>query len=162
MHPLCILSRHRAAPATLQNQGFLFSRCRRCSHDLVSSASGPPSWQAVPDGFRVAWRETDLSIFARTPLAHRALEKIRRVGITAHDVATMATAMIRWHTVDGARTLKTRALAAYRASKVTVRLPRLRQPRESCVVIVNLTLRRDLSPDALHILLRDPDAKAHA
>ncbi|MEG3164863.1 hypothetical protein U1701_09675 [Sphingomonas sp. PB2P19] len=162
MHLLCTLSRHRAAPVTLENQGFLFSRCQRCTHDLVSSASGPPSWQAVPDGFRVAWRQTDLSVFAQTPMTHRALGRIRKAGTTARDVIGLAATIIRWRTIDGARTLKTRALTAYRTSKATLRLPNLRKQRETCVVIVNLTLRRDLGPDALSVLLRDPGATAHA
>lgn len=151
---LCTLSRHLAAPVTLENQGFLFSKCRRCSHDLVSSRSGPPSWQAVPEGFRVAWRETDLSVFDRTSLAHRAWHRVRREAATTRDVTHLAATIVGWHATDGARKMKARAEKAYLASKRMIRLPE--RKADTCVVIVNLT------PDALGVLLRGRHAEAHA
>ena len=151
---LCTLSRHLAALVTLENQGFLFSKCRRCGHDLVSSRSGPPSWQAVPEGFRVAWRETDLSVFERTSLAHRAWNSVSRRAATTRDVTHLAATIVGWKATDGARKLKAKAEDAYRSSKSLLRLPE--RKAETCVVIVNLT------PDALGVLLRGRTAEAHA
>lgn len=150
MHLLCTLSRHLAAPVTLENQGFLFSKCRRCGHDLVSSRSGAPSWQAVPEGFRVAWRETDLSVFARISLAQRAWRRARRDAATMRDVTHLAATIVRWQAVDGVRTLKAKAEDAYRSGKKLLRLPE--RKADTCVVIVNLT------PDALGVLLRGSTA----
>ncbi len=159
MHLLCTLSRHLAAPVTLENQGFLFSKCQRCSHDLVSSASAPHSWQAVPEGFRVAWRATDLSVFKdRTPRLHLAWSRIRRTTTTARDAVHLAATITYWRTADGTRRLKARALEAYTSGKQALRLPNLRPNADTYVVIVNLVPRRDFGPDALGILLRDPNA----
>ncbi len=38
MSLLCHLSTHAAAPQALRNQGFEFSKCRRCGHDMIRSA----------------------------------------------------------------------------------------------------------------------------
>jgi hypothetical protein len=154
MHPLCTLSRHHAAPVTLENQGFLFSKCRRCSHDLVSSWSTPPSWQAVPEGFRVSWRETDLSVFPRISLARRAWHRVRRSAAATLDVTHLAATIIGWQATDGARTLKAKVEDAYRSSKSLLRLPERKS--STCVVIVNLT------PDAFGVLLRGRTAEVHA
>lgn len=157
MHLLCSLSRHRAAPVTLENQGFLFSRCRRCNHDLVCSSSGPPSWQGVPDGFRVAWRDADVSVFAHEPLQDRAWKRVRRAATTTRDAAHLGATVIGWHTVDGARRLKARAEHAYRTSRQALRLPNLRRAGDTWVVIVNLPMRRDLALDSPGLSLSGPE-----
>lgn len=151
----CTLSPHRAAPVVIENQGFLFSRCRRCQCDLVCSSSGPPSWHAVPDGFRVAWRDTDLSVFEHASLADRLRGQVRHATTTARDAVHLAATIVGWRVVDGARTLKTRVDAAYLTSKRLVRLPNLARTGDTCVVIVNLTMRRDLSLDNLVVLRPD-------
>lgn len=156
MHLLCTLSRHRPAPAAIENQGFLFSRCQRCSHDLVSSSSETPSWQPVPDGFRVAWRETDLSVFASIPLTHRAWAGMRRKAVSARDGVHLAATIASWHVSDGRRRLKDRAVGLYRSGRGALRLTHARQPNDPCVVIVNLTLRRDLTLDTVGAMLRHP------
>ena len=152
MHPLCTLSRHVAAPATVANQGFLFSKCQRCSHDLVSSRSGPPSWQPVPEGFRVAWRETDLSVFDRISLASRTWQRVRHSAATTRDVTHLAAMIVVWHATDGARKLKARAEGAYRSSKRLLRLPNFGKPSDTTVVIVNLTLPGTISLESLGAL----------
>jgi len=153
---LCTLSPHRAAPVVLENQGFLFSRCKRCQRDLVCSVSGPPSWRAVPDGFRVAWRETDLSVFEHASLAERTRTRVRHAMTTARDAVHLAATIVSWRVVDGARTLRTRVDAAYLASKRLVRLPNLSRTNDTCVVIVNLTMRRDPGHDTVVALQPDP------
>lgn len=160
MHLLCSLSRHAAAPVTLENQGFLFSRCRRCNRDLICSSSGPRSWLAVPDGFRVAWRETDVSVFAHGSFAHDAWSRVRRGAATTRDAAHLAATVIGWRAADGARRMRTQVAEAYRTGRRTMRLPNLRKSGDTWVVIVNLTLRRDMSLEHLSLML--PDARTHA
>ena len=53
MHLRCVARRHAIAPGEIRNQGFGFSRCLRCGHDMVRSKR---AWRAVPKGFRVVWR----------------------------------------------------------------------------------------------------------
>jgi len=49
----CTAGKHDAAPGPVRNQGFEFSRCRRCGRDLIRSNA---KWTTVPAGFRVVWR----------------------------------------------------------------------------------------------------------
>lgn len=57
MSLLCRLSTHVPAPQALCNQGFAFSKCRRCGHDMIRSVESPETkWRTVPAGFRVAWK----------------------------------------------------------------------------------------------------------
>ena len=49
----CAAGKHDAAPGAVRNQGFEFSRCRRCGRDLIRSNA---RWTSVPTGFRVVWR----------------------------------------------------------------------------------------------------------
>jgi len=55
MHLHCIAGKHAVAPDEVRNQGFAFSRCRRCGTDMVRSNS---RWRVVPKGFRVVWRRS--------------------------------------------------------------------------------------------------------
>lgn len=55
----CISGRHAAAPGEVRNQGFDFSRCRRCGRDMVRSGG---SWRLVPAGFRVVWKPEKSSL----------------------------------------------------------------------------------------------------
>ena len=58
----CRLSIHAAAPRAFRNQGFEFSKCRRCGRDMIRSAeSQKTTWQTVPAGFRVDWKNTDIN-----------------------------------------------------------------------------------------------------
>ena len=50
---LCELGRHRAEPSPAWNNGYYFSRCRRCRRDLVRTTYS--GWE-VPRGYRVIWR----------------------------------------------------------------------------------------------------------
>ncbi|RZM35376.1 MAG: hypothetical protein EOP67_12100 [Sphingomonas sp.] len=69
----------------------------------------------------------------------------------------LAATIVSWRVVDGARTLRTRVDAAYLASKRLVRLPNLSRTNDTCVVIVNLTMRRDPGHDTVVALQPDPD-----
>src|SRR5688572_27044927 len=60
MSLLCQLNRHAAHNDVIENEGRRFSRCRRCSIDLVERGK---SWGAAPKGYRIVWRSkttTDL------------------------------------------------------------------------------------------------------
>ena len=49
----CVFGRHTPAPGEIRNQGFAFTRCRRCRRDLVRAGS---TSRTVPKGFRIVWR----------------------------------------------------------------------------------------------------------
>lgn len=49
---ICRLHMHEAQPSTIFNQGFYFSTCRHCGHDMIRSGA---DWRPVPRGFRVVW-----------------------------------------------------------------------------------------------------------
>lgn len=49
---LCDLGRHKAGSLAHWNDGYYFSKCRRCGRDLVRTAFG--RW-TVPRGYRVVW-----------------------------------------------------------------------------------------------------------
>lgn len=167
MNLLCHASGHVAAPLVLENQGFLFSRCQRCRHDLIRSApsvigraigsaagSAADSWTGVPEGLRVAWRSADVSAFDRPSWLRRswdrASDRARQSSLAVTDAAHVALAVVGWHTADAARRAKATALAAYRSSRRVIRLPRPARPSHAGIVIINLTMNGESSwKDAL-------------
>lgn len=161
MNLLCLASGHVAAPLVLENQGFLFSRCQRCRHDLIRSApsvTGPvvgsaaDSWTGVPEGLRVAWRATDVSAFEQPTWVQRSWGRVRdrshQSSVAVTDAAQVALAIVGWRAADAARRAKATTLAAYRSSRRVIRLPRPTR-RPAGVVIINLTLHRDSWRDAV-------------
>jgi hypothetical protein len=52
MRLLCELGRHRPGPRPRWNEGYYFSKCEACGHDLVRTPF--ERWQ-VPRGYRVVW-----------------------------------------------------------------------------------------------------------
>lgn len=73
----CTAGKHDAALNAIRNQGFEFSRCRRCGRDLIRSNA---KWTTVPAGFRVVWRrhaptpgENAAQLLLNLPAAGRAL-----------------------------------------------------------------------------------------
>ena len=52
MRLFCSLGWHHPKGAARWNNGYYFTRCARCGHDLVRTARGP--WR-VPQGHRVVW-----------------------------------------------------------------------------------------------------------
>ncbi len=154
MNLLCHALGHVAAPLVLENQGFLFSRCQRCRHDLIRSvrssadSSEGDSWTGVPEGLRVAWRSADVSAFEQPSWAQsswqRVLERGQQSRMAATDAAQVALAVVGWHAADAARRAKETTLAAYRSGRRVIRLPRPARPQAG-IVIINLTLDRDPS-----------------
>ena len=155
MNLLCHASGHVAAPLVLENQGFLFSRCQRCRHDLIRSvpslagSSEAASWTRVPEGLRVAWRSADVSAFDQPSWLQRSWERVRDRGhqssVAITDAAQVAFAVVGWHATDAARRAKQTTLAAYRSGRRVVRLPRPGRPPHAGIVIINLTMNRDPS-----------------
>ncbi|WP_277983190.1 hypothetical protein [Sphingomonas faeni] len=154
MNLLCHASGHVAAPLVLENQGFLFSRCQRCRHDLIRSApsvvgSAGDSWTGVPEGLRVAWRSADVSAFDQPSWIRQSLRRIRERGqqsaTAVSDAAQVALAVVGWHATDAARRAKDTTLAAYRSGRRVIRLPRPARPPHAGIVIINLTMNRDPS-----------------
>ena len=154
MNLLCHASGHVAAPLVLENQGFLFSRCQRCRHDLIRSApsvvgSAGDSWTGVPEGLRVAWRSADVSAFDQPSWIRQSLRRIRERGqqsaTAVSDAAQVALAVVGWHATDAARRAKDTTLAAYLSGRRVIRLPRPARPPHAGIVIINLTMNRDPS-----------------
>ncbi len=95
MHLLCQFKSHSPAATVMENQGFAFSRCRRCHCDLVRSLTSSDSgWRDIPSGFRVAWRGADLSVFAVSSRLERMRAVMRKLGQRAsgHAAALAETA----------------------------------------------------------------------
>ncbi|MEG8043197.1 hypothetical protein QP164_10825 [Sphingomonas sp. LR59] len=154
MNLLCHASGHVAAPLVLENQGFLFSRCQRCRHDLIRSApsvvgSAGDSWTGVPEGLRVAWRSADVSAFDQPSWVRQSLRRMRERGqqsaTAVSDAAQVALAVVGWHATNAARRAKDTTLAAYRSGRRVIRLPRPARPPHAGIVIINLTMNRDPS-----------------
>jgi len=51
---VCSLAGHRPSERTMRNAGYHFSRCVRCSVDLVHQDG---RWVTAPRGFRIVWKE---------------------------------------------------------------------------------------------------------
>ena len=101
MHMRCVTGRHATAPDEVRNQGFGFSRCLRCGHDMVRSKR---AWRAVPRGFRVVWRrgtprQAELSaaqLLFDLPSAGRALTVVslhKRINLA--ELLTLASVGLR-------------------------------------------------------------------
>lgn len=67
MSILCAIGGHEAAPGETYNSGYWFSRCRRCSRDMIRAGG---SWEVVPQGHRVVWRPGSGSHSIPTDFAH--------------------------------------------------------------------------------------------
>jgi len=53
MSILCSLGKHEADAKSIWNNGFYFSRCRRCEREIIRNREG---WRAVPKGYQVVWK----------------------------------------------------------------------------------------------------------
>ncbi|HYG28651.1 MAG TPA: hypothetical protein VD887_00390 [Allosphingosinicella sp.] len=53
MSILCFIQGHSASDEQVWNRGYSFSRCRRCSCDMIRSDA---DWDVVPRGHRVVWK----------------------------------------------------------------------------------------------------------
>ncbi len=51
---ICRIGGHRASSETIRNAGRHFSRCTRCSSDLVEEDG---AWATAPAGFRIVWKK---------------------------------------------------------------------------------------------------------
>ena len=154
MSLLCHASGHVAAPLVLENQGFLFSRCQRCRHDLIrsvrsSTGSEVDSWTRVPEGLRVAWRSADVLAFDQPSWLQQSWQRVRDRGrhsaTTVSDAAQVGLTIVGWHASDAVRRAKETTLAAYRSGRRVMRLPRPARPPHAGIVIINLTMNRDPS-----------------
>jgi hypothetical protein len=67
MSILCAIGGHEAAPGEVYNSGYWFSRCRRCTRDMIRAGG---SWEVVPQGHRVVWRPGSGSHSIPTDFAH--------------------------------------------------------------------------------------------
>jgi len=100
----CSLSGHSPARTSVENQGFHFSRCIRCGHDMIRSATSlSAQWRPVPDGFRVDWGTTDLTAFRRrSPIAVRIVAAWD--AVIGAIIAVRATlSLLLWRMVDALR-----------------------------------------------------------
>ncbi len=112
----------------------------------------------MPEGFRVAWRETDLSVFDRISLVDRTWQRVRRSAATTRDVSHLATMVVVWQATDRVRKLKARVQGTYRSGKRRLRLPDFGKPSDTTVVIVNLSLPGTISLESLRALAANQNA----
>jgi hypothetical protein len=54
MSLLCFVQGHSPSEEQVWNRGYSFSKCRRCSCDLIRSDA---DWEIVPRGLRVVWKQ---------------------------------------------------------------------------------------------------------
>lgn len=99
MSPVCVLFGHRVHLRIQRNQGFAFSRCRRCNRDMIRStnAASSSNWRVVPPGFRVARHGP-----VRTPAAALQVEGAPALarGSNVADLAWIGAASLFWHVKD--------------------------------------------------------------
>ena len=83
MKLLCALGGHEADEQATYNSGYYFSACRRCGTDMVRSGG---SWQDVPGGHKVVWKEgrhahsVEPDYAPVLPVVHRSAETIVAPG----------------------------------------------------------------------------------
>ncbi|MGZ8998080.1 MAG: DUF6232 family protein [Allosphingosinicella sp.] len=74
MDMLCRLNRHAQDGHVIENEGHHFSRCRRCSADLLEQGG---KWVAAPKGFRIVWRSnTTADESSTSPLAKESVPAV--------------------------------------------------------------------------------------
>jgi hypothetical protein len=100
MARLCSLLTHAASPHMVRNQGFDFSKCRRCGRDMIRSVEPRATkWRVVPAGFRIIWRNTDPHQgFRHGEAAPRGENKAHFSLI--FDFLNVAIAAIYWNIAD--------------------------------------------------------------
>lgn len=130
----CILGRHQAAPNAVTNQGFAFSRCRRCRRDMVRSHR---DWKPVPKGFRVVWRRADAPgaevgaarLVPDRPTADRALAlrgapaRPRGRASAMLDLLVAGLRCLTWVAADRLRAWRKALLAPRQAERPPLALP---------------------------------------
>ena len=67
MSILCAIGGHEANAGEVYNSGYWFSRCRRCSRDMIRAGG---AWDLVPRGHRVVWRSGSCGHSIETNFAH--------------------------------------------------------------------------------------------
>ena len=91
----CHLRGHSVAPRAVQNQGFLFSRCRRCRCDMIRSATSDSSkWTIVPTEFRIAWNGVEPNKMFDPHYYHSLIARIYAVFSSAGDVLFVAMPLL--------------------------------------------------------------------
>jgi hypothetical protein len=119
----CIIGNHSPLPKAVRNQGFTFSRCRRCGDDMIRSGR---AWRRVPKGFRVVWRAQPAPTHAAAPrdLTVPAQKRARfnpAAGLI--DLIRAALKVLLWALVDQWRGLGQWVLALPNRSARILRLP---------------------------------------
>lgn len=116
MNILCLLGGHSAVPSEVRNQGFHFTHCRCCGHDLIGMHG---AWKSVPKGFRVVWKAADapaaspvprrlvrnVPMLRGNPMRQRLKELARAVSGAA-DLAGSALRLIGWSLAGHVRALR--------------------------------------------------------
>jgi hypothetical protein len=134
------MSGHVAAPVSVTNQGFQFSRCVRCSHDMIrSTASNGAKWKPVPEGFRVDWGATNMAAFTRKPwIVAQALAVGNAVAMVASAIR-IGVSVLLWGMVDS---LRGSDRHARRTRDAAGRVIRVSQPKPNWNVSVQINVGR--------------------
>jgi hypothetical protein len=88
---------------TLENQGFLFTRCTRCNHDMLRTVgSDDAKWRSVPAGFRVDWGKVDLRAFEDPSWIARSW----RAALAVVTTIDLLVSSLWWGVMDGVHALR--------------------------------------------------------
>lgn len=105
------------------------------------------SWKAVPEGFHVAWREVDLSVFERRSRIAARLAAVRQGVTGVFDAARIACAVLGWRALDQlaqARSrMRRRSAAAVAATRRIIRLGPPKLPQGNWKLTVQITVGQD-------------------
>lgn len=152
MKLLCDLSGHVISAVLLPNQGqgFRFTRCTRCNHDLIQSTGGAnASWTTVPRGFRVDWGRIDLSAFERRSMIGAHYETVRHEILGFLIAAPVACAVIGWEARDRMHRMLRRFDTVTLATRRVIRVRQPKHYRWRWNVAVQFTIVRDRSLNSL-------------
>ncbi|WP_152616215.1 hypothetical protein [Sphingomonas sp. ERG5] len=148
MNLLCNLSGHTVPKVSLENQGFQFSRCTRCSHDMIrSSTSTDRSWKPVPPSFQVAWRSVDLAIFEHRSRVGAQVAAARQAMLGVASAALIGFSVMRWRAGDSARRVGRQFARVLTGKNRVIRGGHVRLLKLRWNVVVQVTVRRDIGFD---------------
>ena len=124
----CLVGLHAPLPPAAANQGFQFSRCRRCGCDMVRAGK---SWRRVPKGFRVVWKPRDEVVSAASPKAAAVPAPPRMPARTVGfprlegliDLVRAALRVLYWAGRDHMRSFARTLLALPRPARAALQLP---------------------------------------
>ena len=112
---------------------------------MIRSSTAPDAhWKPVPDGFHVAWRNVDLTVFKHRSRVAAGLDAVRQTITGAADAVHVGCAVVRWRAIDrlrrGRSRMRRRSAYAVAVTRRVIRLGPPKPPRPSWNVTVHITV----------------------